>query len=226
MLLPALSRARERARIAVCMSNLKQIGIAFSLYVNDWDGYFPAPQITPASASTGYKGYLWWTKWLLPYVKNVSIYECLTMKKLYPNEYCWMDDSKQQKVWYTMNAYLRPPEEAGTEGSSHPERFYPKISLIRNHSWVAVASEGHHYGYLSNNYTYVVCHNIAPVNPPPDAVQTVRWTGSKNFLFLDGHVENIPCGYYYTDPYWGWSGVWEKVLHQKGTRFYAPINAN
>jgi len=41
MLLPALSQARERARQATCMSNLKQFSLIFSMYVNDYDGYLP-----------------------------------------------------------------------------------------------------------------------------------------------------------------------------------------
>jgi len=41
MLLPALSAAREKARAAVCMSNLKQLGISFELYRMDWDDYYP-----------------------------------------------------------------------------------------------------------------------------------------------------------------------------------------
>ena len=50
MLLPALSQAREKARAAKCMSNLKQIGIAYTLYADDYDGYVPVPYIvTPAS---------------------------------------------------------------------------------------------------------------------------------------------------------------------------------
>jgi len=40
MLLPALSKARERARQAVCISNLKQIGLAHLLYIQDWNEYF------------------------------------------------------------------------------------------------------------------------------------------------------------------------------------------
>jgi len=41
MLLPALSRARERANRASCMANLKQISLALHMYAQDWDEYFP-----------------------------------------------------------------------------------------------------------------------------------------------------------------------------------------
>mgnify|MGYP000219628279 CR=1 FL=1 len=41
MILPALSIAREKARIAVCMSNLRQLGMAFAMYLEDYDGDFP-----------------------------------------------------------------------------------------------------------------------------------------------------------------------------------------
>ena len=39
MLLPALSAARERARSANCVSNLKQMSLMFAGYGNDFDGY-------------------------------------------------------------------------------------------------------------------------------------------------------------------------------------------
>ena len=41
MLLPALSRAREQARRASCMNNLKQIGIIFMMYAQDNDSWLP-----------------------------------------------------------------------------------------------------------------------------------------------------------------------------------------
>jgi len=41
MLLPALSQAREKARQSVCMNNLKQLGLAIQMYVQDNDGWLP-----------------------------------------------------------------------------------------------------------------------------------------------------------------------------------------
>ena len=41
MLLPALSKAREKARGALCMSNLKQIGLNCIMYMQDYDGWMP-----------------------------------------------------------------------------------------------------------------------------------------------------------------------------------------
>jgi|LSQX01.1.fsa_nt_gb prepilin-type N-terminal cleavage/methylation domain-containing protein/prepilin-type processing-associated H-X9-DG protein len=40
MLLPALSKARARAKSAVCMSNMKQLGLGFHMYTQDWNGWF------------------------------------------------------------------------------------------------------------------------------------------------------------------------------------------
>lgn len=39
MLLPALNKAREKARSAQCLNNIKQIGMAFLLYANDNNDY-------------------------------------------------------------------------------------------------------------------------------------------------------------------------------------------
>ncbi|MFA6929284.1 MAG: prepilin-type N-terminal cleavage/methylation domain-containing protein [Lentisphaeria bacterium] len=42
MLLPALGKAREKARQIRCLSNLKQQGICFFFYNDDFNGYFPS----------------------------------------------------------------------------------------------------------------------------------------------------------------------------------------
>ena len=61
MLLPALSTAREKARTAVCMSNLKQLGLAFNMYVGDYNGWLPAMNYV-VDGSTVY-----WNNTLAPY---------------------------------------------------------------------------------------------------------------------------------------------------------------
>ncbi|MBO5923256.1 MAG: prepilin-type N-terminal cleavage/methylation domain-containing protein [Lentisphaeria bacterium] len=56
MLLPALSAARERARTSSCTANLKQIGVAHRMYLDDNQGFYACPT-TPNSSR---KGYLAW----------------------------------------------------------------------------------------------------------------------------------------------------------------------
>jgi len=41
LLLPALSQARERARQATCINNLKQLALCWRLYVDDYEGSLP-----------------------------------------------------------------------------------------------------------------------------------------------------------------------------------------
>ena len=41
MLLPALNRARAKARDSGCKSNLRQIGVALTMYLDDYEGNMP-----------------------------------------------------------------------------------------------------------------------------------------------------------------------------------------
>jgi len=49
MLLPALSQAREKARAARCINNLKQLGLVMTMYLDNNNEYFP-----PAASSDGH----------------------------------------------------------------------------------------------------------------------------------------------------------------------------
>jgi prepilin-type N-terminal cleavage/methylation domain-containing protein len=52
MLLPALSRAKEKSQLTKCLSNLRQIGYGIEMYADDNNGTFPprdSQQLTPAA---------------------------------------------------------------------------------------------------------------------------------------------------------------------------------
>lgn len=90
ILFPVFAQAREAARKTQCVSNVKQLGTATQMYVQDYDGaYYPhrhnvatganplmqdpnfAPQIT-GQAQAKY----FWISMLQPYTKNYGVFKC------------------------------------------------------------------------------------------------------------------------------------------------------
>ncbi len=55
ILLPALSKAKETAARTQCMSNLRQMGQALSMYTGDNRGYFPA-----SAAAVAFEDWIYW----------------------------------------------------------------------------------------------------------------------------------------------------------------------
>jgi prepilin-type N-terminal cleavage/methylation domain-containing protein/prepilin-type processing-associated H-X9-DG protein len=49
LLLPALGRAKGKAKTINCVSNLRQLGIAVALYVDEHDGRLPAAELRPST---------------------------------------------------------------------------------------------------------------------------------------------------------------------------------
>jgi len=52
LLLPALAKAKEKSKRAACLSNLKQWGLAQTMYVDDSDQVFPATKIPNGTPGT------------------------------------------------------------------------------------------------------------------------------------------------------------------------------
>ena len=92
ILFPVFARARENARRASCMNNLKQIGLAIMQYTQDYDERYPAALDGPAGGpynthvTTGWPGAKFsingsshlvsWMDMIFPYVKSTQIFVC------------------------------------------------------------------------------------------------------------------------------------------------------
>ena len=88
LLLPALARAKQKGQQAVCLSNLRQIGLAFVIYLNDNSDHFPDRRDLKSSLPGGYHP---WTSWppsdpragwaatnFFSYCPNLNVWSCPT----------------------------------------------------------------------------------------------------------------------------------------------------
>jgi prepilin-type processing-associated H-X9-DG protein len=73
LLFPVLASARAAARQVACLSNLRQMTLAYQLYLRDWDDrfvywYLPAPNRPKPLLPN-----LYWTEFLHPYLRGDAV---------------------------------------------------------------------------------------------------------------------------------------------------------
>lgn len=88
ILFPVFAQARDKARQTSCLSNMRQIGTAINMYLQDYDETFhkgnwiniPRPHVFPPFGTlTGGSYIQGWSRWpffYYPYIKNIQIFDC------------------------------------------------------------------------------------------------------------------------------------------------------
>jgi len=192
MLMPALQQAREKARQGVCMSNLKQLGVATTMYMEDYDDYFPTGKDSDDP-------HIYWYNRLLPYTyPNLNpdddwgeLYEAGKVKFFHcPSSKVNKDATYIRWYGYGMNIYL-----GGAWAPSHPQL---KLSQIKNPAatilYCDTSADGRAYdlnGGSVNNWGIGSATRIY-VDP--------RHSQGANFVFVDGHVRWVGA-FEYTPAY-------------------------
>ena len=68
ILFPVFQKVRENARKTACLSNMKQLGLAYTQYTQDYDENYPTGGSNPLGQG--------WAGRIYPYVKSIGVFQC------------------------------------------------------------------------------------------------------------------------------------------------------
>jgi prepilin-type N-terminal cleavage/methylation domain-containing protein/prepilin-type processing-associated H-X9-DG protein len=194
ILIPALNRAREQGKRAVCLSNLKQLALAWIMYADDNDDVLVNGAVGYSNVNMqwgDHRGEKAWvdtysTTWdtavqgikngaLWPYVKELNIYRCPTGRR---------GEALTYSIMFSMNAVNHTPTQ-GVRGA-----FIKKRSEITNPA-PAYRLVFIDEGYMTPDAYAVYYDQELWWDDPP-----VRHGDGTTLSFADGHAEH-----------WKWRGI-------------------
>src|SRR5690554_2162755 len=111
ILFPTFARAREKAREVACMSNMRQIGLGFAMYVED-HRRLPWDDQTVGGLGEGTAPTWTWRLMLQPYIRNTQIFVCPTAPRLSDFDGTWPD--YHQDAGYAIN-HVHWDDDLGTD---------------------------------------------------------------------------------------------------------------
>lgn len=179
LLLPALAKAKAKARSIACISNLRQVGLAMNMYAEDAGGFLPGTAHTSISNS--------WVFSLASYVGQVDKIRV-----------CPSDAKGEQRLLnkgtsYLLNEYTSVPALDPFGDPIPTEPVWNKLSSIRRPGDTFLVFEisdragtgtgqdhTHSRNWLNNGWNSVL-----------DDIQPDRHGRSANYLFADWHVEAL-----------------------------------
>ena len=209
ILFPVFATAREKARQASCQSNLKQLGLATLMYVQDSDGVFPLAQYADATGIEYWFGHGIGSKYdkslglIFPYMKNHQVQRCTSWSGL-PKfgdgngyRYNWLylgSDMGINTDWSTYPNYKNPANEASLASVSDKIMyadsgyydFYTTSRMVETPYIEPPSWWGPAPGNPSIHFRHVDGRAVINV-----ASQTRLDQGIADALWADGHVKGI-----------------------------------
>ena len=182
ILFPVFAQAREKARTASCSSNHKQIALAWTMYLQDYD-----ERGIPYSSTGGSGGVAFvWNKLVQPYIKNTQVYSCPS-------------NNNEISIGYNF-----PLGGTGTKLSNIPlPSQTPNFADVNGLTTTTAANKNQCLTFILPTGA-IPFHDGRRLSFPDDDPQTKvnGWTGDRvgrifaslhsdgaNYSFVDGHVK-------------------------------------
>jgi prepilin-type processing-associated H-X9-DG protein/prepilin-type N-terminal cleavage/methylation domain-containing protein len=192
MLLPALNKAREKARAVNCVSNQKQLGTSFLLYTNSNNDVLP--EVFDASTV------LWTQKLMAGDYGNRSNFVCPSVASDIVDNWKYVTpdfaraNPNATAFWYPSFGMLRWYKWPRGGMSDAALR---KISSAKAPSRAGLTADTYSDGATPrDNYYY-----IEDLFANGGGHLSARHAGTVNALMLDGHVEGVQTGVSIAIPY-------------------------
>lgn len=208
ILFPVFATAREKARQTTCASNLKQVGLGWLQYTQDYDETVPV-----GNAHNFGQG---WAGPVYPYIKANGVYQC-------PDDSTIATDPNHTVMSYAMNenfafgtGYITQPLPLSQFGSPsltvalfEVQGFQTQtINQTTTTETVSPVGGGTCTKEPLWGKPYLTMAGVVGINPcgssawgdvnggttngtPPSEIMSARHTGAANYLLTDGHVKWI-----------------------------------
>ena len=196
ILFPVFAKAKMAAKSISCISNLKQIGLGFEMYLNDFDDSFPVLNQVQADAvgdtDSGYAS----GEWTLP-GGNQAI---ATYASLYSVRAVLTPYIKNDRIWICPSDTASNPNYVpGYPYTSYPYRYYMYHTLASDSLTAFDGGRIYNMSMFSEPsntwefYEDLPYHDFGRYQPnanPNDG----NWNASTmwNYIFLDGHAKTVP----------------------------------
>jgi prepilin-type N-terminal cleavage/methylation domain-containing protein len=206
VMMPALQRVKEQAQEMTCRSNLRQYGLAQTMYLDAFDGRYPSAWTSLVETESPVPGYQRYCRWHDPrypadgpfwtYLAEEKAHLCPTFRTLAKTmgaQHPAHDPANPIVPYYSysMNAFLG----VGNRGSAFGSNAVKLSNITRATSEVFFFAEENMWtrpgcGYVLNDNA--LCPDHTDWFGTFHGAKRGDWNGgSINAVFVDAHVQNV-----------------------------------
>ncbi len=199
ILFPVFSRARETARAAACVSNMKQIGLAIAQYRQDYDSFYPFSRVYTPVQQNWYDGYL------DPYIKGKPISKCPSVPDNWQIGYSYNqtfgffpgDQISPSRKGLSLTISSQCGDQMVYDGINEAAVQEPATSInviesaLTYYYWTIYESSTH--SAANAQISYFMPHPTQ-MNQRYNNAKAGTHNGGLNVLYADGHVKKQNLG--------------------------------